>query len=354
MNVKLQYLKGRVRSASARGVPLRLRGGGSKDWYGDARRGELLDTRDWRGIVAYEPSELVITARCGTSLAELEQALDAQGQMLACEPPHFGGGATVGGMVASGLSGPRRQAAGAVRDFVLGTVLMNGAGEELTFGGQVMKNVAGYDVSRLLAGSLGTLGLILQVSLKVLPKPVAEHSLRLVLPQSEALLRLNEWGREGLPISASAWHDGELTVRLSGAAAAVRVARTELGGALLADAVAFWRSLRDQSAPFFVAAGDLGLWRLSLPTCSPMLEWDGPQLIEWGGAQRWLPGTADAAVVRAAALRAGGHATLFRRAGHRDDTFQPLAAPLAALHGRLKHNFDPAGIFNPGRLYKEF
>lgn len=354
MNQALEQFRDRIRSAAASNTPLRIRGGGSKDWYGETARGEVFDTRAWSGIVAYEPTELVITARCGTPLSEIEAALDEQGQMLAFEPPHFGGAATLGGMLASGLSGPRRQAAGGVRDFVLGTVLMNASGDELHFGGQVMKNVAGYDVSRLLTGSLGTLGLILQASIKVLPKPVAGMSLRLELSHGEALRRLNEWGGQALPISASAWHDGVLTLRLSGAAAAVRSARAALGGWQVDDDDAYWRALRDQSAPFFAASRDLGLWRLSLPTVAPELDWSGPQLVEWGGAQRWLGGDADAAWVRSEARRLGGHATLFRRAGHSTGTFHAPPAALAALHQRVKHSFDPAGIFNRGRMYKEF
>ncbi|MES2320738.1 MAG: glycolate oxidase subunit GlcE [Pseudomonadota bacterium] len=354
MNEVLEQFRDRIRSAAAGGLPLRIRGGGSKDWYGEEAQGELLDTRAWTGIVAYEPTELVITARSGTPLSEIEKALEEQGQMLAFEPPHFGGAPTLGGMLAAGLSGPRRQAAGSVRDFVLGTVLMNASGNELHFGGQVMKNVAGYDVSRLLAGSLGTLGLILQASIKVLPKPVAELTLGLDLPQEQALRCLNEWGGQALPISASAWEGGRLTVRLSGAAAAVRSARVALGGELLDDADLFWRALRDHELPFFSTSRERGLWRLSLPSVAPALDYAGPQLIEWGGALRWIGGDADAAWIRSEALRLGGHATLFRRAQHSTARFQSLAPAVAALHQRLKHSFDPSGIFNPGRLYKDF
>ncbi|MES3021774.1 MAG: glycolate oxidase subunit GlcE [Pseudomonadota bacterium] len=354
MDQVLEQLSRTIRAASLQRRPLRLRGGGSKDWYGEAGQGAVLDTTALSGIVAYEPTELVVTAWCGTPLAELERELDAQGQMLACEPPHFDGGATVGGMLASGLSGPRRQSAGAVRDFVLGAVLMNGAGEQLHFGGQVMKNVAGYDVSRLLAGSMGTLGLIVKASLKVLPKPIAECSLRLGMGQAAALDQLNVWGGQALPISASAWHDGELTLRLSGAVAAVRAARTLLGGEQVADGAEFWRGLRDQRAPFFAATKDRGLWRLSLPSRAAPLAWAGAQLIEWGGSQRWLPGDACGTELREAAARLGGHATLFRRATQTDPAFQPLAPALTALHARLKRSFDAAGIFNPGRMSKEF
>jgi glycolate oxidase FAD binding subunit len=272
--------------------------------------------------------------------------------MLAFEPPHFGPSATIGGTVAAGLSGPRRQAAGAVRDFVLGAVLVDGKGETLHFGGKVMKNVAGYDVSRLLAGSLGVFGLIAEVSLKVLPKPVAECTVQLYMNDDEALRRLNEWGRQPLPVSASSWHDGVLTVRLSGARSAVDAARKRIGGEPLDDADGWWRALREHDTAFFKDAGSL--WRLSLPTVAPPLALPGTQLIEWGGAQRWLRTDADAATVRAAASKAGGHATLFRGGDGRVGVFQPLAPAVLAIHRQLKNVFDPAGVLNRGRMYKEF
>jgi glycolate oxidase FAD binding subunit len=350
----------RIRAASAAGTPLRLRGGGTKDWYGQAATGELLDTRAYGGIVSYEPTELVITARCGTPLAEIEALLARHQQMLAFEPPRFGPGSTIGGVVACALSGPRRASAGAVRDFVLGAVLMDGRGEALRFGGQVMKNVAGYDVSRLLAGSLGTLGLILEVSLKVLPVPVREASLRFEMSEIEALTRLNEWAGQPLPISASCWHRGVLSLRLSGAEAAVVAAQRKLGGAALDDDAAFWASLRDQSHEYFSGGS---LWRLSVPSAASAIILRGEQLIEWGGAQRWLKvgdGVGDGASeldaaqaqgIRRAVAAAGGHATLFRGADKHLGVFQPLAPAVATIHDRLRRSFDPAGIFNPGRMY---
>jgi glycolate oxidase FAD binding subunit len=338
--------------ATASKSPLCIRGGGSKDWYGQDVQGTVLDTTTYRGITDYEPTELVITARCGTPLAEIEAHLAEHGQMLAFEPPHFGPAATIGGTVAAGLSGPRRQAAGAVRDFVLGAVLVDGKGEVLHFGGKVMKNVAGYDVSRLLAGSLGVFGLIAEVSLKVLPQPVAECTVQLHMNDDEALRRLNEWGGQPLPVSASSWHDGVLTVRLSGARSAVDAARRRIGGELLDDADGWWRALREHDTAFFKDAGSL--WRLSLPTVAPPLALPGTQLIEWGGAQRWLRTDADAASVRAAASRAGGHATLFRGGDGRVGVFQPLAPAVLAIHRHLKNVFDPAGVLNRGRMYKEF
>jgi glycolate oxidase FAD binding subunit len=357
MEQVLQEFRERIGAAHDAGTPLRLRGGGSKDWYGQASEGEIFDTRAYRGIVDYEPSELVVTARCGTPLAELEQALAAQNQMLAFEPPHFGPDATVGGMVASGLSGPRRQGAGALRDFVLGVDVVDGRGELLRFGGQVMKNVAGYDVSRLMAGSLGTLGLLAKVSLKVLPRPVRETTLVFELDQQEALGKLNAWGGRALPLASSAWLDGRLALRLAGANAAVSAAARELGGETMPEPEQFWQDLREQRSEFFAGADDgKGLWRLALPSTCPPLALPGRQLIEWGGGQRWLRSDngLDAGAIRAAAAERGGHATLFRGGDKRLGVFAPLQPALARVHQRLKESFDPAGIFNRARMYKQF
>ncbi|HET7765346.1 MAG TPA: glycolate oxidase subunit GlcE [Burkholderiales bacterium] len=353
MDPALEKLSEKVREAAASRAALRLRGGGSKDFYGQALQGEVLDTRVHSGIVAYEPSELVITARCGTPLAQLESAMRERGQALAFEPPHFGD-ATVGGAVAAGLSGPGRQAAGALRDFVLGVKVMDGRGQVLSFGGQVMKNVAGYDVSRLMAGSLGTLGIILEVSLKALPLPAAEATLRLELPEDRAIEQLNRWGGKPLPISASAWNDGSLAVRLSGAAAAVKEASGKIGGARVEDAQAlkFWNGVKEQTDRFF--RDDAPLWRVSVPSTTPPLALQGGQLIEWGGALRWLRSHADARTVREAARRAGGHATLFRGGDKSAGVFQPLAPALLKIHRQLKREFDPQGVFNHGRMYSEF
>jgi glycolate oxidase FAD binding subunit len=350
-----------IRRAASSGKPLRIRGSGSKDFYGQSLAGEVLDTRAHSGVVDYEPTELVITARCGTPLTELEAVLAERGQMFAFEPPHFGPHATLGGVVASGLAGPRRAAqglyCGSVRDHVLGLRIMNGEGEALAFGGTVMKNVAGYDVSRVMAGSLGTLGLILEVSLKVLPRPVAGRTLRLALDEKLALAKLCEWGGQPLPITASAWSEGELTLRLEGAEAAVKSAAAKLGGEAVTEqeAVEYWRGLREQSAAFF--EGDMPLWRLSLPATAAPVSLAGTQLIEWGGAQRWFRTGDSEAQVRAAAAQAGGHATLFR-AGHSGKeglrVFTPLTPVLAGIHANLKKAFDPRGLFNPGRLYREF
>ncbi len=334
------------------GRPLQIRGAGTKDWYGQAPRGEVLDTRAYRGIIDYEPTELVITARCGTPLSEIDAALAQHNQMLAWEPPRFGGAATVGGMVAAGLSGPARASAGAVRDFVLGAVLMDAQGEELHFGGQVMKNVAGYDISRLLAGSLGTLGLILQVSLKVLPRPFASSTRVFEINQEGALRLLNQSAGQPLPLVASAWTSDVLTIRLSGAQAAVDAAIKKLGGTELANADDFWTDLREQSHAFF-AQPEQPLWRLSLPSVAPPLDLPGRQLTEWGGAQRWLrpEGAIDAATLRAAAQSVGGHASLHRGGDKDVGVFNPLSASVEKIHRQLKQQLDPRGLFNPGRLY---
>ncbi|MFM7669005.1 MAG: glycolate oxidase subunit GlcE [Betaproteobacteria bacterium] len=353
MDQVLQQFRDRITSATRSGTALRIRGNGTKDWYGQELAGELLDTTAYSGIVSYDPTELVITARAGTNLREIGKALAEKKQMLAFEPPRFDGLATVGGIVASGLSGPRRQAVGSVRDFVLGTVLMDGKGEVLHFGGQVMKNVAGYDVSRLLTGSLGTLGLILEVSLKVLPRPFAQHSLQFAMSEQDALHQLNLWGGQPLPLSASCWLDGKLYVRLSGAQAAVDAAIEKMGGSDLPDAEKFWDEVREQTHSFF-STPQQGLWRLSLPTVAPPLALPGEQMIEWGGALRWLKTTADATTVRSVAANAGGHATLYKGGDKSVGVFQPLAPAVAHIHRNLKNAFDPAGVFNPRRMYSDF
>ena len=453
MDSALQQITDRVRAATASGTPLRIRGGGSKDFYGQLLQGELLDTTPLTGITSYEPSELVVTVRAGTPLAELEAALAECGQCLPFEPPHFGsqsgplptppGGAvreggtqysgnaagsaaTVGGMVAAGLSGPARASVGGVRDYMLGVQLLNGRGEHLTFGGQVMKNVAGYDVSRLMAGAMGTLGLITEVSLKVLPMAPAEATLVFELDQAQALAQLHRWGAQPLPLNASCWvHDdtvkpdatpgetgahangkvaghvtdgnvaaevtakvtakvtgnvagnvtakvggvGRLYVRLRGAVAAVESAcksmTQQIAGSRIEGTVAAtdWQACRDLRLPFFgnPPKPDMALWRLSVAQTAPPLNLPWPQLVEWHGALRWLWAPLDAAAsVREAAGQGGGYATVFianyvysTRARAQFDAFSALNAPLDAIHRRLKAEFDPAGIFNRGRLYPD-
>ena len=383
MEAQLNSLIDAVRQAAADGRTLRLRGGGSKDFWGQSLTGEVLDTRAYQGIVSYEPSELVVTARCGTPLAELEAVLAEKGQCLAFEPPHFGqgsaNGATVGGMVAAGLSGPARATVGAVRDYILGARFINGLGEHLTFGGQVMKNVAGYDVSRLMAGSWGTLGLITEVSLKVLPVAPAEATLMIAgLAQGPALDLLHRWGGQPLPLNASAWVRDTtaqpvadyLFVRLRGAVAAVQSAVAKMS----ADAVALgaqvqamdnaeaaqdWRASNEQTLPFFDApSADACLWRLSVPQTAPALDLPYGQYMEWQGAQRWLWAPASAAAtVRELAQKVGGHATLFRASAKHAEVDKavgvntPLDAVQQRIQQQLQKQFDPKGVFATGRLH---
>jgi glycolate oxidase FAD binding subunit len=337
-----------VNQALESATPLRIQGSNSKAFLGRIVAGEVLDTRDHRGIVSYDPTELVITARCGTPLSELMEALDDAQQMLPCEPPSFGDDATVGGMIAAGLSGPRRPWSGSVRDFVLGTRVITGHGKHLRFGGEVMKNVAGYDLSRLMAGSFGSLGVITEVSLKVLPKPRQCLSISLEMDSDRALLRLAEWGQQPLPISA-ACHDGQrLHLRLEGGEGSVAAAHDRLGGEL--SGASYWTDLNEHQLEFFDE--DQPLWRLSLPHNTPRLSLPGRQLIDWGGAQRWLKSDAEAAFIRKVVAEIGGHVTCYTH-GLIDSPFQPLPAALMRYHRNLKQQLDPRGIFNPGRLYAE-
>ncbi|MGW7771466.1 glycolate oxidase subunit GlcE [Pseudomonas machongensis] len=335
-----------VRQALEQRTPLRIQGSDSKAMLGRPVDGQTLDTRSHRGIVSYDPTELVLTARAGTPLREIEAVLYEAGQMLPFEPPHLGDGATLGGMVAAGLAGPRRPWAGSVRDHVLGTRVITGHGKLLRFGGEVMKNVAGYDLSRLLAGSFGCLGVLTEVSLKVLPRPRTCQSLRLTMDLRQALGELAAWGQQALPITA-ACHDGDaLHLRLEGGEGSVTSAAERLGGALLDNR--YWHDLREQRLAFFAA--DEPLWRLSLPHNSPPLSLPGRQLLDWGGAQRWLKSTASPSVIREAVAGLGGHATL--HACH-SAGFHPLPEPLLRYQRNLKRQLDPRGIFNPGRLYAD-
>jgi glycolate oxidase FAD binding subunit len=347
----------RIRAAHEHRSPLIIQGGGSKTFYGNPDEGEVLGTRRLTGVVDYQPKELVLTARAGTSLTEVEALLAEQNQILAFEPPHFGGAATLGGCIAAGLSGPRRPYAGAARDFVLGVRMIDGTGQPLRFGGQVIKNVAGYDVSRLMAGALGTLGLITEVSLKVLPKPVAETTLQFEMDEAATILKMNQWAGQPLPLSATSWHAGVLTVRVSGAESAVHVAQAKLGGEPLKDAAAFWQRLRDQATPFFdkrPSTLNQSLWRLAVKSTTPPLGLGDSQWIEWGGAVRWLASGLPVETLREVAKKGGGHATLFRGDAPADGVFSPLTPALLSVHRNLKQRFDPRGIFNHGRLYPEF
>jgi len=385
-----------VRAAAASDTPIAIRGGGTKSWYGHRVEGTPLDVRVHSGIVDYEPSELVLVARAGTPLREVEAVLEKNRQMLAFEPPHFAPaaasmppsgddaisramtaatrGATLGGCVATGLSGPRRMAAGSVRDFVLGVRMIDGRGQALTFGGQVMKNVAGYDVSRALTASLGTLGVLTEISLKVLPRPAQSVTLVFTMDEVVALDTLNRWAGQAIAITASTWRPqttpgdyssrgGRLLVRLEGSEAAVQSGIRRIGGLDLepVDALATWTGLREQTDTFFAARQvDAPLWRLALPSTAPALDAATlgfvDQLIEWGGALRWIATHVDAQTVREVATRLGGHATLWRASEElkaRHGVFTPLSPPLMAIHRRLKAEFDPARLFNRGRLYPD-
>jgi glycolate oxidase FAD binding subunit len=347
----IQQFADTIRAAADAKRPLQIRGGGSKAFYGNHSSGDDLKVSAYRGIVSYEPTELVITARAGTPLAEIEAAMRDKGQMLGFEPPHFDGGATIGGCIAAGLSGPRRAYAGSARDFVLGVRMLDGRGSDLRFGGQVMKNVAGYDVSRLLTGSLGTLGVILEVSLKALPLPAAELTLSCEQSRIEAIALMNAWAGLPLPITGTCHVQKRLYVRLAGAESAVRAAAKKIGGEAVTNAAEFWRDVRDHRDLFF--SGVRPTWRISLQSTAPELELSGPQLVEWGGALRWIKTDDDAATVRKAASKADGHAILFRRGNPDVSAFHPLPDAMMQLHRRIKQAMDPAGIFNPGRMYKD-
>lgn len=352
-----------ILEASAHKNPLIIEGSGSKRWYGNgAEAGQRLGTSGHAGILDYDPAELVLTARTGTPIAELEKALAERGQMLPFEPPHYSPGSTLGGVIAAGLSGPARPYNGGVRDFVLGLHVIDGKGDLLRFGGQVMKNVAGYDVSRLMVGSLGVLGLITQVSLKVLPLPPSQSTLLFEFSEAVAINQVNAWSAKPLPITGSVWSQGVLSVRLAGARAAVASAEQQLGGTKLPPEMAakLWVDLQDQTHPFFESTqgsrGGRQLWRLSVPAISPVIDANVPgadaQLIEWGGAQRWLWTDAAPEVMRNLARGLGGHAVQFNNQHAVGDVFDALPSALMAIHHRLKNTFDPHGVFNPGRLYR--
>lgn len=347
-----QELQAQVRNAAGSAAPLRIVGGDSKAFYARPVDGEALCVAKHRGIVHYEPTELVLTARSGTPLLELQQLLARHNQMLAFEPPAFGDGATLGGTIACGFSGPRRPYAGSARDFVLGVTILNGRGQALRFGGEVMKNVAGYDISRLMCGALGTLGVLLDISVKVLPVPAYEETIQVEMAPDEAIGAMNLWATQPLPLSA-ACHEGKVIwLRLSGSEQAVRAARTKIGGEFVADGASFWHQLREHELPFFHS--EHVLWRMSVPPTAPLLELPGKWLLDWGGAQRWLKTPANEASVREAALRAGGHATLFRGGDRSGDVFETLSTPLAKVQHALKLRFDPERILNPGRMYPQW
>jgi glycolate oxidase FAD binding subunit len=340
----------RVREATARHSPLRIVGGDTKRFLGREAPGAKLGMPSHAGIVSYDPAELVITARAGTPLREVEAALAGHGQRLPFEPPSFGEAATIGGTVACGLAGPARAAFGPLRDHVLGVRLLTGDGRLLRFGGEVMKNVAGYDVARTMAGAFGTLGVLLDVSLKVLPCPPATRTLSLERSSSEALAELGSLAGTAMPLTASCWVDGTLSLRFEGTEHTLDDVQRRAGGTLVDDGAGFWQAVREQTHSFFASGAPL--WRLHLPPAAVELGLQGEPMIEWNGLQRWY--ALDSTAVREAAAAAGGYATLFRHAGTGDAVFTRPDEPLLRLHASLKKVFDPGGILNPGRMYPDF
>ncbi|HBK44769.1 MULTISPECIES: glycolate oxidase subunit GlcE [unclassified Polynucleobacter] len=376
-NMAIDLFREQILAAAKNKTPLSIEGGGTKSWYGNTNSYAKLDTRSYSGILEYQPEELVITACAGTPLKEIEAALAEKNQVLAFEPPHFGDNATFGGAIAAGLAGPGRISTGNLRDFVLGARIMDGKGQDLSFGGKVMKNVAGYDVSRLMPGSLGTLSLLLEASVKVLPKPAATATLRCQLSQEKTLRLLNEWAGQPLPLSASCWigsptgGDGELTIRLAGAAAAVKAAIPLMNAAI--DAVEvdpvvaqnFWTDLREQRLAVFTSLNSTDtLYRLALPAaCGPLAIENavGDIALEWHGQQRWVKAPGDDATfasIKALANANGGHATRFKQGSSVDSSKQRFtllseqahSTALEAVQARLRAAFDPAGVFATSRL----
>jgi glycolate oxidase FAD binding subunit len=344
----VEALAAQVREAARRKTTLKIRGAGSKGFLGRRTAGRTLDVSGLTGVVDYQPTELVITARAGERIRDVEGLLAANGQMLAFEPPDFGKGGTVGGMVASGLAGPRRPFAGAVRDGVLGVTLLDGRGQKLRFGGTVFKNVAGFDAFRLMAGAMGTLGVLLDVSLRVAPRPVAERSLAFEEPWPEAQARLTALMCKPWPLTG-AFHDGKvLRVRLSGTERAVAHAVGEIGGDT--GDIEVWTELRHHRLPIFTAQR---LWRLSVPRTAEVADLAGAQLIDWAGAQRWLATNVPVSEVREAARAAGGHAMLFHGALDGEAVYERPPEALLQLHKRVKSALDPAGVFNRGRLWED-
>jgi len=352
VDILIEQFSERIRQARLTGESLRLQGGGSKGFYGEKFVGSLLEVANFSGVIDYEPSELMLSARCGTPLDEIEKLLAEHGQILGFEPPHFGETATLGGTVACGFSGPRRATAGSLRDHLLGVRIIDGQGQDLRFGGQVMKNVAGYDVSRLMVGALGTLGLLAELTLRVMPKPVHECTLSLELSAKAAIEKMNHLAGMPIPLSATCYVENCLYLRLSGLQREVDTHVSRLGGETILDADQFWNSIREQEHRFFRDAPFL--WRFSVPSMACLDSFDELSLIEWGGALRWLVADIPACKVRMAAERVGGHANLFR--GKQPDVplFHPQSSAIRAIQTRLKDQFDPDRVLNRFRMYSYF
>lgn len=342
-------LQQQVQQAIQQGKALNIYGSGSKQFLGHPAQGQRISLTEHRGIIEYDPRELVLTARAGTPLSEIEAALADAGQMLTFEPPHFGEGATLGGTIACGLSGPRRPYAGAARDMVLGCKMINGKGETLSFGGQVMKNVAGYDVSRLMVGAYGSLGVLLEVSLKVLPRPADSLTLIHEHSTAEAIRYMSQLLQQPMPVDAACHHDGHTFIRIAGSEQAVKHAQKQMGGEPVNDAAAFWQSVREHQHAFFSSRKPL--YRVMVKPSTPALNLNGEWLLDWGGAQRWLLSDEPLAVIRERVNAAGGHVSSYRNHAQGGELFSPLPGPLFDIHQRVKISFDPHRIFNPGRIY---
>jgi glycolate oxidase FAD binding subunit len=375
-NPMIEAFREQILNAASNKTQLSIEGGGTKSWYGNPNSHAKLDTRTYSGILEYQPEELVITACAGTPLKEIVATLKEKNQVLAFEPPHFGEHATFGGAIAAGLAGPGRISVGNFRDFVLGTRILDGKGQALSFGGQVMKNVAGYDVSRLMPGSMGTLALLLEASVKVLPKPAATATLRCHISQEKALRILNEWAGQPLPLSASCWignatSEGQLTIRLAGAAAAIKAAIPLMSSLVNASEVdpqsaeVFWNDLREHQLPLFEnIAADQTLYRLALPAaCGPLTipGADNEIVLEWHGQQRWIKAPGDEVtfnLIKKLVSSHGGHATRFKQGASVNPAFQRFtllseqthSKALELVQERLRSAFDPAGVFATKRL----
>jgi glycolate oxidase FAD binding subunit len=349
----VEAIQGVVQKAYEQNTPLNIVGGGSKAFFGREAAGKAVCVTGYQGIVEHDPAELVVTVRSGTLISDLEKALAEHNQCLPFEPPRFSATATVGGMVAAGLSGPRRPWAGSVRDFVLGVVMVNGLGEVLRFGGRVMKNVAGYDASRLMVGAMGSFGILTEVSFKVLPTAPVHNTRVFEFSESAAIDYATTLGQSPLPVSGCCHVDGKLYVRLSGSEQGVSSAVSLLAGGALPDEAEFWDSVRDQGHDFFQQS-EAPLWRVSLPASSASLDSTRHAFVEWGGAERWYRGDAESmARIVEQVDKLSGHVSLFRGGERHGEVNAPLAKGVFALHQRLKHAFDPRGVLNPGRLYKD-
>ena len=346
-----EEIASQVQDAFHSKTALQIQAGNTKAFYGRNIHGELLSLANHTGIIEYEPTELYMTARCGTPLREIEQTIDEQNQILPCEPPHFGSTATIGGMIAAGLAGPRRVFSGNVRDCMLGVEILNGEGQTLRFGGKVMKNVAGYDVSRLMCGALGTLGVLMSVTIRLLPKPTSEQTIALTMNSSSAIQKMNQWANSAMPITATFYDGNQLFIRISGSTSTIDVCRREIGGEIQNNNKNFWNTVKEQTHKFFNTKNSL--WRISLPPSTKAFKINGNCAVEWNGALRWYDTTEDEKTIRTEAEQADGHACLFK-GNTTEQVFHPLPDASMHLHKQLKHVLDPANILNPGKMFAEF